>query len=694
MRNTEVLWYTCANLYGSLITDSRAALLTQALQFGITLRPSQHRSSGSTESTSAKGQQREDLWLSLLLVYVLVRGLLQVAVVPPWQHYDEPTHFEYAWLIANRQSLPQSGDYDQVMRREVVASMLEHDFFRNLNLRPNLLPRDKPYWIGISELRHPPLYYVLAAVTQWPVMHASVEMQLYAGRLVGLLSLTATILIAYRLAKALFPERRLLYLGVPVCLAFLLPYVDQMTSVNNDVLTTPLFFLFILMLVLLIRDGLSWWRLVLAIGSLALAMMTKATAVMGIPALFVALPMIIFRQAWGKRIWVVIGAGILAAGFAFLQWGDAAGWYKFGRSEFQSSKSHARLQTPVGQDALYVEDRSEEENHYLYQELARDQGNALAGKTATLAGWVRSAKPSEEIAQIGCFSLYDGQVRHEWPIEASSNWEFHAFTVTIKADAKGIAVGLHPYVKGGSKTGAFYATGLVLVEGEDWPRDLPPAWDDAQAEQGIWGGRPIVNLLHNGTGHRKMIGLSPTRGGSQLKLGWWDLATVLQSALEWRRTGWFSRLIVTNLYQSFWGRFSWNQVTLSKGWFRLLLIPTIAGGLGMLRLFLREFRSQDASLERWQQRALVLLATTLALAWINAWLRGHPLFLTLHKFIPSARYAHPVAVVSATFLLTGVLEWWRERWRPLVLYLCMAGMFLLDTVAWLGVLVPYYYGAL
>ena len=644
-------------------------------------------SSQPTKSTSAKGWQGESRWLVLLLAYVLIRGVLQVAVVPPWQHPDEPTHFEYVRLIAEEKRLPKTGDYSLSMRREIAASMFQFDFWspEKLPFSRQFLSNTPPH-IGISELRHPPLYYALAALTQWPVSHAPVEMQLYAARLLGVLALMATILIAYRLVKALFPGNRLIYLGVPACLALLPPYIDQVTSVNNDVLTIPLFSLFLLMLVQLIHEGMSWRRLGLAVVLLALAMMTKTTTAIGVLALLVALPMAIFRQPWSRRLWLALGGGILALGLIFLQWGDAAGWYKFGGTEFQSSKNRARLPTPLGYDALYVEDRSENERHYLLQELPEEQGKALAGKPVTLAGWVRSVEPSKAIHPVGSFSLYDGQTRHQWTVEASSAWVFHTFTTTIAADARLIQVELHPYLKGKTKTGAFYVTGLALVEGADWPQHQPPAWN-------VWGDSPFENLIHNGTGHRGMLSLRSTWGGSHFTYLWRDQAKVLQSALEWRRTGQFSRLVIANLYQGFWGRFSWNKVALPAWGFQLLLLPTIAGGTGMLRLLLREFGSKRASLERWQRRSLLLLAITFALAWINAWLRAHPYFLTQYKFISGARYTYPVVAVSVMFLLMGILEWWPRRWRPQILYFCTAGMLLLDVFAWLGVFVSYYYAA-
>ena len=77
-------------------------------------------------------------WLLIILALALLHGLLYVFLVPPWQHYDEPQHFEYAWLLAERDRRPQPGDYDFEMRRAVAQSMLAHAFFRNWSSLPDL----------------------------------------------------------------------------------------------------------------------------------------------------------------------------------------------------------------------------------------------------------------------------------------------------------------------------------------------------------------------------------------------------------------------------------------------------------------------------------------------------------------------------------------------------------------------------
>jgi len=80
--------------------------------------------------------------LLLLVTVALLRGLLYLAVVPPWQHYDEPTHFEYVRLIAERGRLPHPGDYDLEMRRAIAVSMQATGLWELINEQPPDLTSD------------------------------------------------------------------------------------------------------------------------------------------------------------------------------------------------------------------------------------------------------------------------------------------------------------------------------------------------------------------------------------------------------------------------------------------------------------------------------------------------------------------------------------------------------------------------
>src|SRR5512147_1989311 len=103
-------------------------------------------------------------FLLIALMVGLTFGTLFVFLMPPWQHYDEPNHFEYVWLIAKQGKLPSPDDYDQSMRKAVATSMINHGFFKGMT-PPDLNLADGPIWIGTySQLTNLPLYYIVAAI--------------------------------------------------------------------------------------------------------------------------------------------------------------------------------------------------------------------------------------------------------------------------------------------------------------------------------------------------------------------------------------------------------------------------------------------------------------------------------------------------------------------------------------------------
>ena len=204
---------------------------------------------------------KEHQVLILMLLLALGFGLVFVFLVPPWQHYDEPTQFEYAWLIANRPGLPGNGEYDQSMRREVAASMLEHGFFQELGFEPNLLSASEQIWIGISQIGSKPLYYWVAALPLRLLSAIDVAYQLYAVRLLSLLFCLVTIAAAYGFAVELTPAKHPLRWLLPLSILLIPGFVDILTAVNDDVGATALFSLFLWSGVKLIKRGANWTRI-------------------------------------------------------------------------------------------------------------------------------------------------------------------------------------------------------------------------------------------------------------------------------------------------------------------------------------------------------------------------------------------------------------------------------------------------
>ncbi|MCX6348168.1 MAG: DUF2142 domain-containing protein, partial [Candidatus Aureabacteria bacterium] len=94
--------------------------------------------------------------------------VFSLAVIPPWQSPDEPTHFEFAALLA-RDGLSLHPRPDPALQEEIIVSLDRYEFWRFAGIpRPQPLPRtfisspflcQAPTQIG----KNPPGYYLLAA---------------------------------------------------------------------------------------------------------------------------------------------------------------------------------------------------------------------------------------------------------------------------------------------------------------------------------------------------------------------------------------------------------------------------------------------------------------------------------------------------------------------------------------------------
>jgi hypothetical protein len=271
-------------------------------------------------------QAQPSAWrpLRLLIPLALLHGLLYLALTPPWQHYDEPTHFEYARLIALWGRVPGLQEVDASTNREIADSMYRFRF-NPPEARPNLLGSEAPN-IGLNEKVHPPLYYAVAAVPIGWLRYLGVEPQLYAARMVGVLLYALVVACAWRSATILAPDRPVVQLVVPLLVMLVPAFGNQMSSVNNDVLVNFGITAMLLGCVLLIRDGPRPLPLCLAALSLAVAVLSKRTALLGAPPLALALFWSLQRRPLRWWIWAAAAVALVAlAALAAFQYG-ADGW--------------------------------------------------------------------------------------------------------------------------------------------------------------------------------------------------------------------------------------------------------------------------------------------------------------------------------------------------------------------------------
>jgi hypothetical protein len=275
--------------------------------------------------------ERTDRWRGLreyaplrwLLPLALLHGLLYLVIVPPWQHYDEPTHFEYAWLIVVHNHIPTMDESDPQMRHNALESMDRFRFYppgQHLDLTdPN------PSEIGMNQRYHPALYYMLVALPLRLVADLPIDVQLYTARTLSLILYALIIATAWRVTVVVVPDEPLIQLVVPLMLLFTASFADMMTAVNNDVLVNFAAAALLLGCVLLVCGGMHPTSLVLATLALGVGLITKRTAVILLVPYLLAL-----LWAWHRtplRLWMVAGVlviGTLMSAFAGLEIVQAA----------------------------------------------------------------------------------------------------------------------------------------------------------------------------------------------------------------------------------------------------------------------------------------------------------------------------------------------------------------------------------
>ncbi len=276
--------------------------------------------------------QRCQVRPGLVLLLAFLHGLLYLAIVPPWQNFDETGHFEYVRSMALNHKGEQHAEADLLTRREIADSMYRFRFWSD-GIRPDLFSPQAPQ-VGISQRVHPPLYYMLAAVPVRWTQYLSIETQLYAARLVSLGFYMLTVLTAWQLGRLVAPDQPLLQTTVLLLLIMTPAFANMMTAVNNDVLVNFSMACVLLGCVHLIRDGLRPLSLTLVVLSLTVAIGSKRTAVVAIVPVALSLLWALRRQPIRWYAWVTVGSLVLVmAGCGAFEYAPAKGsegtWHLF-----------------------------------------------------------------------------------------------------------------------------------------------------------------------------------------------------------------------------------------------------------------------------------------------------------------------------------------------------------------------------
>jgi hypothetical protein len=578
--------------------------------------------------------------LLIVLFFGVIHGGAYLILMPPWQHYDEPTHFEYAWLLANRGKLPAAEAFDSGMRREVAASMVEFDFFDNLPA-PNLLLHEP--WIGIPQTNDAPLYYLLTAIPLWVLRGADVTLQLHAARLVSFTMFLLTLAFCYWTVAEIFPTHKVMHWLLPSAIALTPAFSDLMTAVNNDVGATLFFTIFLWAGArFMMRPGINFFHLGIFILAAGICFYTKNTVMFALP---MVLLLLIFKisQApppWGRLVFPVSLLYGVVGGLYLLSWQDAASWYRGSLNVQQARATQAQFSD--GNQVLTIQFTPDEKRALtLNQPLNTPAIETLRGNTYTLGAWIWATEPID--VQLPALFI-NGEVTYQTG-RLSERPTFFSVTGTLLETVTQVRIALAPLPVPPDHPVTIYFDDLVLAAGEFAAHRTPTL--AAGKQSGTWGSKDFLNLVRNSSAERTWLIFKPA---TLIQLQPQNSIPIyaLPAMQDLRLTFSNYRNTVINLFESYWARFGWNHVRLPQGFYFCFVGFSMIGGLATFG-WMPKFTQHNSPL-RW---TLLWFALCLGLLWTAAIARQILPYWGGPIFTPSARYAYPVILPSALGLMSG-----------------------------------------
>lgn len=583
--------------------------------------------------------------LFTILIIGFIQGLFYLISIPPWWHNDEPGHFEYAWMVANKPNWPNFGEYDNAMRRQMARSMIANGYYDILNFTPNI-QNDEPIDIGVSQVGDLPLYYSVASLPLRFLKDASFDTQNRAIRLVSLSFFLLTIYISWKIAEETFPLNHPLRWMVPLFLALLPGFADVMTSISNDVGAVLAYSLFLLFSVKLINRGPKGRLLLGLLASALLCYWTSRTSQLAILLLPVVIILSIFRARWRLVPILFLSVTILGIAIASLDWGDAALWYRITTQAANTRQKDA--DTPFSEYAFLFLSNKDAKGE-IGQLLTAEQLHPLRNANVTLGSWIWASEPTEVDMPFLALNANGERVNSEQKrVTVTTEPTFFSFSTLIPSGTERGLVIISPNSKNtNSEPNAIYYDGLVMVAGEH--TENPPIFLDPGGDQVIWDNQQYENIIRNGSAEQGWLRASPLVQSKMDPPLNFKPSLTLAFLQDLHGSKWYFRAAFRMLFQTFWGRFARAQAPLLGNNYSILEIASLLSVIGIAIMLIRRNIKIPWNI-------LLLFFFAAAISWGAAVLRGINEIITLRPTIPWARYAFPAIIPTAALLISG----WRE----------------------------------
>ncbi len=636
-------------------------------------------------------RDRLQTWLIMLLA--LAQVVIFLAVVPPWQHYDEPAHFRFAWSRVHLEDDAKDRFFtplDPSMIRETLASMVEHGFYATLPA-PNYLRTYGIDTLGHSQSGEFPLYYDLLSGPLHALRFTDITTQLMVGRAVTALWFLAMIGACIGLVRCLTPPGHELRWLVPTCVALIAPLADIFTAVNNDAAAITGFTFFLWAGVHALARRMTWLHVLWLLAAMTFTVMTKQALIFSA----VLLPLVLLMGIWRNRqwpwhwLWLIAAAGVAGVALLVLRLESAAYWTTRWSAQDQNRVAHPRAVHEDHAMAILVNYES------LYQRLPSAWVQAHPEHLLNFGAWVWADRPVE-VPVLGfayvtedanfMFTEILGAAEGEDEVEIGPEPQFLVQQFWVPKEAEILYVFLWPYTLVQQETANHvYYDGVVLMEGVVDLAQIP-TYVDGDSRYVRWGERESRNLVRNASGETPWPNLPRQYDMFLETVAGWSITSVIHRILDLQWSGeilWIQqpKFMVSNLFN----RLAWGGVQLPGPiWGPTTLLLTALGIAGCgLRARSWVLRGRMPARGLASSLPYIFLCLSLLLIWAGAdlWIVQFMWMDNLH--LSDIRYTYPAIVVTVGFMVLGIrqLGMGHPRLRRLMPWILLAVFLIFDLAA-------------
>ncbi len=582
------------------------------------------------------------VFLTLLLVLAAIHGLLYVFLVPPWQHYDEPGHVEYASLIAKTGKINHL-ERDPDIRRQILISMVEHDFFTDPESTPDIKNMEDPVHIGIPQIGDPPIYYLLAAFPIRFLNIEKIENQMLTMRLVSLLLYLGLAALALKFAQQNFKNNNPVRFLLPLFIVLLPSLADQMTAASNDPLAILLSSLFIYLAFEIIRKGIHFKDALLIIATSVGIFFAKSSAWPLLALLPVTLLFGLFHQR-KKWAWVIILVTLAALLIFIFDFDDAGTWF---RDTTQLTGTRTSISFGgTTTHAIQLERQSGQRPPALYQRILPEDAAQLSSQPVVIGAWIWAEKATTINLPFLFTKHRNGQetVHTQETRDITESPQLFFYETEIPQNMDGLYLALAPGA-GNEETNTIYIYAPFLAPAGSSPVDSQPV---PQSDLETWPAYQN-NVLRNPFQKNGWPRFSPLiyqlviQNNYQLiRLPGFIYLLDLPANL------WYIEASLGHIFRTFWALLGWGHVHLpGRAPYRFLLVFTAFWLLGSLAFFIKRIRKTPWVLVFFSLSALLIL-------FLFTLFSGFVMDILTYNPIPVVRFMFPAILIMAAVITMGV----------------------------------------